>query len=84
MSIGMYSPNELPRAYRQRERLIIVRNIPGLTPPSGPTYRMSEVELEEVKKQINELLNLGFIVPSKSHMRADTLCQRRTARTHVH
>jgi hypothetical protein len=40
--------------------------IPGSPPPSRPTYRMSEVELAEVKKQLAGLTQLGFIRPSKS------------------
>ena len=40
--------------------------VPGHTPPCRPTYRLAPVELEECKKQIEELLQQGFIRPSVS------------------
>ena len=40
--------------------------VQGATPPSRPTYRMSARELEETKKQIDEMLAAGQIRPSQS------------------
>lgn len=47
--------------------------IPGSSPPSRPTYRMSATELEELKKQLEELTKSGFIQPSKSPFGAPVL-----------
>jgi hypothetical protein len=47
--------------------------VPGSTPPSRPVYRMSPVELDELKKQLTELLEHGFIRPSKSPYGAPVL-----------
>ena len=60
-------PAELPAGLPpQRTIDHRIEVIPGSTPPSRPTYRMSDVELAEVKKQLAELQQLGFIRPSKS------------------
>ncbi|CAI7859804.1 unnamed protein product [Closterium sp. NIES-54] len=40
--------------------------IPGSTPPVRPTYKMSAVELKELKKQLEDLLAKDFIQPSSS------------------
>lgn len=47
--------------------------IPGSSPPSIATYRMSPSELDELKKQIEELVSHGFIRPSKSPYGAPVL-----------
>ncbi len=39
---------------------------PGSSPPYRSSFRMSPLELQEVKKQIDELLAQGYIQPSKS------------------
>jgi hypothetical protein len=50
-----------------------VDTIPGSTPPSRPTYRMSFTELDEVKRQLADLQKKGFIRPSKSPYGAPVL-----------
>jgi hypothetical protein len=40
--------------------------IPGTNPISKRAYRVSEPELVELKKQIDELLEKGYIRPSTS------------------
>src|SRR5690606_26692173 len=40
--------------------------IPGSTPPSRAPYRLSPIELDELKRLIQELLDSGYIQPSKS------------------
>jgi RNase H-like domain found in reverse transcriptase/Reverse transcriptase (RNA-dependent DNA polymerase)/Integrase zinc binding domain/Chromo (CHRromatin Organisation MOdifier) domain/Retroviral aspartyl protease len=45
----------------------------GAKPPHGTTYRMSYLELDELKKQLMELLEKGFIRPSKSPFGAPVL-----------
>lgn len=47
--------------------------IPGTSPPSMPTYRMSPSELDELKKQLADLVSHGFIQPSKSPYGAPVL-----------
>ena len=38
----------------------------GTAPPSRPAYRLPKPELDELQKQIEELLRRGFLEPSKS------------------
>ena len=38
----------------------------GARPPSRPPFRMSSFELDELQKQLQDLLNHGFIEPSSS------------------
>jgi len=38
----------------------------GAKPPAFPPYRMEPSELEELRRQLKELLNVGYIHPSKS------------------
>ena len=45
----------------------------GSTPPSKPAFRMSPIELDELKKQLTELEEHGFIQPSKSPFGAPVL-----------
>ena len=47
--------------------------IPGAKPPSRPLYRLSPLEMEEVKRQVKDLLAKGFIEPSKSPFGAPVL-----------
>ena len=49
----------------------------GATPPSRPTYRMSPTELDELRKQLKELTESGFIQPSKSPYGAPVLFVRK-------
>ena len=42
-----------------------------------PVYRMSPTELQEVEKQLKDLLEAGFIRPSKSPYRAPILLVRK-------
>ena len=47
--------------------------VPGSKPCSKVPYRMSKVEQEEIKKQVEELVNSGYIVPSSSPFGAPVL-----------
>lgn len=40
--------------------------VPGSTPPAQQAYRMSSSELDELKRQLDDLLEHGFIRPSRS------------------
>ena len=46
---------------------------PGQQPPSRPTYRMSQPEMDELKKQLAELMDKGYIRESKSPYGAPVL-----------
>jgi hypothetical protein len=56
-------PNQLPPPRKIDHAIELV---PGTEPPSRPTYRLSFVEMNELKKQLADLLNKGFIRPSIS------------------
>ena len=45
----------------------------GSTPPTKAPYRMSPIELDELKRQLAELISKGFIQPSKSPFGAPVL-----------
>lgn len=67
-------PEELPVGLPpSREIDHRIELLPGATPPSRPTYRLSTAELEELKKQLKELVEHGFIRPSKSAFGAPIL-----------
>ena len=51
--------------------------VPGSKPCFRPTYRMSPLELQEVRKQLDELLDKGWIRPSVSPYRAPILFVRK-------
>ncbi|KAL9259804.1 RNA-directed DNA polymerase-like protein [Drosera capensis] len=50
---------------------------PGTRPPAKAPYRMASTELEELRKQLKELLDAGFIQPSKAPYGAPVLFQRK-------
>ena len=56
-------PDGLPPARSVDHKIELVA---GSTPPSRPTIRLSATELAELKKQLTELEEAGFIQPSKS------------------
>ena len=39
--------------------------VPGAEPPSKAPCRLNQVELQELKRQVNELLERGYIRPNK-------------------
>ncbi|CAI7854072.1 unnamed protein product, partial [Closterium sp. NIES-54] len=71
-------PDDLP-AELPPERAIdhSIRLIPGSTPPVRPTYRMSTAELLELRRQLDDLLEKGFICPSTSPYAAPVLFTRK-------
>jgi hypothetical protein len=67
-------PEDLPQKLPPRREVDHrIELEPGAVPPSRPTYRMSPAELDELKKQLNELTEHGFIQPSKSPFGAPVL-----------
>ncbi|KAK9095945.1 hypothetical protein Sjap_021442 [Stephania japonica] len=66
-------PAELPGLPPPREIDFIVDLVPGTKPISIPPYRMAPKELDELRGQLDELLELGFIRPSMSPWGAPVL-----------
>jgi hypothetical protein len=59
-------PEELPDMPLERKVEFAIELIPGTAPISNRAYQVSEPELVELKKQIDELLEKGYIRPSIS------------------
>jgi hypothetical protein len=59
-------PEELPGMPPERKVEFTIELILGITPISKRAYRVSGPELVELKKQIDELLEKGYIRPSTS------------------
>ena len=56
-----------------RDIEFLIELLPGTRPISNRPYRMLAKDLEEIKKQIKELLEKGYIRPSSSPWRAPKL-----------
>ena len=59
-------PEELPGVPPKIEVDLSIEVVQGTTPISRATYRMAPTKLKELKTQLQELLNKGFIRPSVS------------------
>jgi hypothetical protein len=59
-------PDELPGMPPDRDIVFAIELQPGTAPISKRPYRMPPAELAELKKQLQELLDKGFIRPSTS------------------
>ncbi|KAL0302220.1 UNVERIFIED_CONTAM: hypothetical protein Sangu_3112000 [Sesamum angustifolium] len=59
-------PDDLPGLPPNREVDLTIETILRVAPISIAPYRMAPMELQELKKQIEELLEKGFIRPSTS------------------
>ena len=59
-------PEELPGIPLEREVELAIEIVPGTVPISRAPYRMASTELKELKSQLQELLDKGFIRPSVS------------------
>ncbi|XP_077222057.1 uncharacterized protein LOC143855887 [Tasmannia lanceolata] len=66
-------PDDLPGAPPNRELEFSIELVPGANPISKRPYRTAPIELEELKKQLQELLDKGFIRPSVSPWGAPVL-----------
>ena len=65
--------DELPDLPPHREVEFGIDLVPGTTPISKAPYRLSLVELRELKQQLQELTESGFIRPSTSPWGASVL-----------
>ncbi|KAL9246155.1 hypothetical protein vseg_019727 [Gypsophila vaccaria] len=59
-------PDELPGVPLVRDVKFSIDLVPGTAPISKAPYRMSPVELQELKKQLEDMIEKGFIRPSVS------------------
>ena len=66
-------PSDLPGLPPQREIEFVIELAPGVQAVSRAPYRMAPAELKELKIQLQELLDLGFIRPSFSPWGAPVL-----------
>ncbi|WMV49538.1 hypothetical protein MTR67_042923, partial [Solanum verrucosum] len=66
-------PTDLPDVPPVRDIDFYIELEPGMCPISIPSYRMAPAELRELKAQIQELLDKGFIRPSASPWGAPVL-----------
>ena len=71
-------PDKLPKALPPRRPVDhAIELVPGAKPPARAPYRMSPPELAELRKQLDELLEAGFIRPSKAPFGAPVLFQKK-------
>jgi hypothetical protein len=66
-------PEELPGMPPYREVEFVIDLLPGTAPISKRPYRMAVEELKELKKQLTELQEAGYIRPSSSPWGASVL-----------
>ncbi|KAI3732904.1 hypothetical protein L1987_64116 [Smallanthus sonchifolius] len=59
-------PDELPGIPPEREVEFRINLVPGTAPIANAPYRLAPNEMAELKKQLDELLEKGFIRPSLS------------------
>jgi hypothetical protein len=65
-------PEEVPGLPLRRDIDFSIELVPGAVPVSRAPYRMSTPELVELKLQLKEMLEKGYIRPSVSPWRAPT------------
>ena len=66
-------PEDLPSLPPEREIEFVIDLLPGTAPISKAPYRMAPAELKELKLQLQDLLDKGFIRPSYSPWGAPVL-----------
>nr|DAD21574.1 TPA_asm: hypothetical protein HUJ06_023037 [Nelumbo nucifera] len=67
-------PPQLPKTLPPRHEVDHKIELePGAKAPARPPYRMAPPELAELRMQLNELLEAGFIQPSKAPYGAPVL-----------
>ena len=66
MSSLLFFPEDLPGLPPDRELEFGIEVLPGSAPISIPPYRMAPMELKELKTQLQDLVDKGFIRPSVS------------------
>ena len=74
-------PNELPGLPPQRVVDFAIELHPGTSPISMAPHRMAPVELQELRVQLHELLDKGFIRSSTSPWGASVLLSKKKDKT---
>ena len=69
-------PDDLPRVLPKREIDFGIDIIPDTRPIFIPPYKMAPAELKDLKEQLKDLLDKGFIRPSVSPWSAPVLFVR--------
>ncbi|KAL0541779.1 hypothetical protein IC582_021836 [Cucumis melo] len=71
-------PDSFPKSLPPRRMIDHeIKLVPGAKPPAKNAYRMAPPELAELQKQLDELLNAGFIRPAKAPYGALVLFQKK-------
>ncbi|XP_070036352.1 uncharacterized protein [Nicotiana tomentosiformis] len=70
-------PDELPSLPPEREIDFAIDTLPDTQPVSSPPYRIAPAKLKELKEQLRDLLEKGFIRPSTSPWGAPVLFVRK-------
>ena len=71
-------PQQLPKNLPPRKSVDHqIELVPGAKPPARHPYQMAIPELAEFRKQLTELLDAGFIRPSKAPYGAPVLFQKK-------
>ena len=70
-------PEKLPGIPLDREIEFTIDLLPNTAPISKASYRMAPLELKELKDQLQELLDKGFIRPSVSPWGASVLFMKK-------
>ena len=74
-------PDELPGLALHKDVNFVIELHPGTLPISMTPHRMTPVELQEFKVQLQELLDKGFIRPSTSPWGAPVLFAKKKDKT---
>ena len=74
-------PNELPGLPPHRDVDFDIELHPGTLPISMTPHRMAPVELQELRVQLQELLDKGFMKPSTSPWGAPVLFVKKKGKT---
>ena len=74
-------PNELLRLPLKRNVNFIIEFHPGISPISMTPHRMTPAELQELKVQLQELLDMGFIRPCTSPWGTPVLFSKKKDKT---
>ena len=69
-------PEDLPGIPVDKEIEFSIDLLPGTSPISKALYRMAPTELKELKEQLEELLDKGFIKPSASLGCTSFICEK--------
>ena len=71
-------PPELPKKLPPRRDINHkIELLPGMVAPAQAPYRMALKEMAELRKQLNELLDVGLTQPSKAPYGAPVLFQKK-------